>query len=217
MEWFDISVPITPGMVTFEGDPSVSLERTESMADGAICNVSQLSFGVHSGTHVDAPVHFIPNAAGIEAVPLEALVGPAEVVAMDEPRGQIDAAAVARLTLPADATRVLFKVNSHLWDEAGFQRGFVAVTADGAEALIRRGVRLVGIDYLSIAPFGDPTPTHRALLEAGVVILEGLDLRRVSPGSYELICLPLLIAGSDAGPARAVLRRGAPEIRGTVR
>src|SRR4051812_11577678 len=99
MEWFDISVPITPGMVTFEGDPSVSLERTASMADGDICNVSQLSFGVHSGTHVDAPVHFIPNAAGIEAVPLATLVGPTEVVAIDEPSAPIDAAAVARLTL----------------------------------------------------------------------------------------------------------------------
>jgi arylformamidase len=209
--WIDISVPIGAATPTFEGDPTIHLELAASIAAGAICNVSRLDFGVHSGTHIDAPVHFIDGAPGIEAVPLDACVGPAVVVDASEVEGTIDAAAIARLAIPDDAERILFRGrNSELWAEPTFQTTFIGVSADGAAALVERGVRLVGIDYLSIAPFGDPTATHRTLLEAGVVIVEGLDLREVRAGRYDLICLPILIPGSDGAPARAMLRRIAP-------
>jgi arylformamidase len=210
MEWFDISVPIRTGMATFDGDPEVRLERVVSMADGAVCNVSRLTFGVHSGTHVDAPVHFIDGGAGIERIAPSILIGTCQVVDLQGHRGPIDGTAVESLTLPEGTMRVLLKTpNSALWNDQGFRSDFSGVTADGASALIDRGVRLVGADYLSIAPFGNPTPTHRLLLEAGVVIVEGLDLRKIEPGTWELVCLPLLIPGSDGGPARALVGRPA--------
>lgn len=210
MDWHDISAPIRPGMITFEGDPLVHLERASSMADGAVCNVSRLDFGVHSGTHIDAPVHFIDGAAGIESIALDALVGPAVVVDARGLDGPFDAAAIDGLAIPAGTDRLLFRSrNSDLWARDTFEGSFSGVTEDGARALIALGVRLVGIDYLSIAPFGNPTPTHVALLSAGVVIVEGLDMRGVDPGAYDLICLPVLIPGSDGGPARAIIRRRA--------
>jgi arylformamidase len=208
--WTDVSVPIRPGMVTFEGDPTVILERASALAAGDVCNVSRLDFGVHSGTHVDAPNHFIDGASGIESIPLDVLVGPALVVAASAAAGQIDHEAIGRMGIPEGTERVLFRVNSALWNESTFQSTFVGLTDDGALALVALGVRLVGIDYLSIAPFGNPTPTHRALLDAGVTIVEGLDLRSIEPGHYDFICLPLLIPGSDGGPARAMLRRAFP-------
>lgn len=208
--WTDVSVPIRPGMVTFEGDPAVHLERTSTLAGGDVCNVSRLDFGVHSGTHVDAPAHFIDGASGIEAVSLDVLVGRALVVDASSVKGQIDREAIGRLGIAEGTERVLFRVNSDLWTETTFQPAFIGLSAEGALALVARGVRLVGIDYLSIAPFGNPTPTHRALLEAGVTIVEGLDLRDVEPGQYDFVCLPLLIPGSDGGPARAMLRRVRP-------
>ncbi len=208
MTWQDVSVPIRGEMFTFDGDPTVHLERATSMADGAICNISRLDFGVHSGTHIDAPVHFIDGATGIETVPLEVLVGPAVVVDGTAVQGLLDRSAIDSLAIPPGTERVLFRTrNSALWDLPMFSTAFLALTPDGARALVERGVRLVGADYLSIAPYGDPVDTHVALLEAGVVIVEGLDLRDVEPGPYDLICLPLLIPGSDGGPARAILRR----------
>ncbi|HEU0236319.1 MAG TPA: cyclase family protein [Candidatus Limnocylindrales bacterium] len=211
MTWLDISVPIRPGMPTFEGDPTVTLERVAAIADGAVCNVSRLDFGVHSGTHVDAPVHFLDGAAGIEAVPVDALIGPAVVVEARAESGPIDAAAVDRLAIPPGTERILIRSrNSELWATATFQPTFIGFDGSGARRLVELGVRLVGVDYLSVAVFGDPTPTHTALLEAGVVIVEGLDLRAIDPGRYELVCLPLLIPGSDGGPARALVRRIEP-------
>lgn len=206
--WMDVSVPIRPGMITFDGDPAVHLERTASLAEGDVCNISRLDFGVHSGTHVDAPVHFIDGAAGIESISLDVLIGSALVVDARGLDGQIDRAAIQALKIPAGTERVLFRSgNSALWDEPAFQPTFIGLTANGAAALIENGVRLVGNDYLSIAPFGKPTETHRFLLEAGVVIVEGLDLSQVEPGEYDFVCLPLLIPGSDGGPARAAVRR----------
>ncbi len=210
MDWQDISVPIRDGMVTFEGDPLVHLERVSVMAEGAICNVSRLDFGLHSGTHIDAPVHFIDGAAGIEHVPIDPLVGPALVVDATGIDGPFDRAAIERLAIPTGTERLLFRSrNTALWEKPGFDRSFVAVTGDGSTALVERGLRLVGADYLSIAPFDAPTPTHEILLGAGIVIVEGLDLRAIEPGWYDFICLPLLIPGSDGGPARAIVRRRA--------
>ena len=200
MEIIDISVPIRPGMVTYPGDPTVSLERVVSIADGGVVNLSRLDFGVHSGTHVDAPVHFIDGAAAAETLPLDVLIGKATVLGLTAAE-RLDASAFNGVDLPE---RVLMKTrNSELWERETFADEFLALTEDGARALIDRGVRLVGIDYLSI---GDEA-AHEALLGAGVVAIEGLDLRGVEPGEYQLICAPLKLVGSDGAPARTLLVR----------
>ncbi len=200
MEIIDLSVPVRPGMVTYPGDPTVTLERVVSIAEGGVCNLSRLDFGVHSGTHVDAPVHFIDGAPAAEALPLDVLIGPARVLDLTAAE-RLDAAAFDAVEL---APRVLLKTrNSELWARDSFAEDFLALTEDGARALIDGGVRLVGIDYLSI---GDEA-AHQALLAAGVVAVESLDLREVEPGEYELICAPLKLVGSDGAPARVLLRR----------
>ena len=206
MKIIDITVPIRPGMIVYEGDPDISLERASSMASGAICNISRLDAGVHTGTHIDAPVHFIEGGAGIEEIPLDALVGRVCVVDATNVTADIDRTTLEGLELPGDATRVLFKTpNSWLWERDRFSNDFVGLTQSAAEYLVQHGARLVGMDYLSIAPKSDPAPTHVTLLEAGVVILEGVDLRNVEPGWYRLVCLPLLLVGSDGAPARTLL------------
>jgi arylformamidase len=201
VEIFDVSVPIHPGMVTYPGDPEVSLERANAIADGDDANVSRLDFGVHTGTHVDAPVHFIEGAGGIETIPADVLYGPARVLDLTAVQGDVGAADLEPLDL---GERILLKTtNSELWARDDFVEDYVSLAADGARLLVERGVRLVGIDYLSI---GDPE-AHRTLLEARLVPVEGLDLRRVEPGDYTLVCAPLLIEESDGGPARVLLIR----------
>lgn len=208
MAWIDVSRPIVPGMPTFEGDPQVRFELAASMADGAICNVTRLDLGAHTGTHLDAPGHFIAGAPLSEAIDLEALIGPAVVVDATGATGHLTADDVESFDIPAAETRVLFKTrNTALWDAEGFSTAFLAIAADGAAALVERNIRLVGIDYLSVAPFDDPAPTHRTLLGAGVAVLEGLDLRPVEPGPYEMFCLPIRLVGSDGAPARVLLRQ----------
>ena len=200
---YDISVPVHPGMHIYRGTPGVTLARHESIADGALANVSRLELGVHSGTHVDGASHFIEGAAGTEALPLETLVGPVLVVDATQFDADLDEAALTSLEL-GDRERILFKTkNSQLWELPEFTDDFIRLTGSGARHLIDRGVRLVGIDYLSI---GD-VDAHRELLGAGVVAVEGLDLREVEPGAYELICLPIRLEGSDGAPSRAILVR----------
>lgn len=190
-------------MHVYPGNPGVSLERCESIADGAQANVSKLELGVHNGTHVDGALHFIDGAAGTEALPLETLVGPAEVVDATSVETNLDEGALGSLRL-GHSERVLLKTgNSRLWDLPDFTPDFIRLTGTGARYLIGRGVRLIGIDYLSI---GD-AEAHRELLGAGVVALEGLDLRAVEPGTYQLVCLPLRLEGCDGAPSRAVLVR----------
>jgi arylformamidase len=208
VDWLDISAPINPSMPTFEGDPPVEFELVKSLAGGDVCNLTRIDMGAHTGTHIDAPIHFVPGGAGSETIAIDAVVGPAWVVDAREQRGPITADDLARMAIPPAETRILFRTsNSLLWEQPGFQTGFVGLDASASEVLAGRPTTLVGIDYLSVAPFGDPTPTHVALLSAGVVVLEGLDLRAVEPGPYELLCLPLRIVGSDGAPARALLRR----------
>ncbi len=199
----DISVPIRAGMHVYPGNPGFRLERHESIADGAQANVSKLELGVHNGTHVDGALHFIDGAPGTEALPLETFVGPAEVVDATSVETHLDKAALESLPL-GDSERVLLKTrNSTLWELPEFTPDFIRLTGTGARYLIGRGVRLIGIDYLSI---GD-AEAHRELLGAGVVALEGLDLRAVDPGTYQLVCLPLRLEGSDGAPSRAILVR----------
>jgi arylformamidase len=206
MRIYDVSVGISPQLPVWPGDPPVELERVKAIASGANANVSRLACGVHIGTHVDAPLHFIDGAAGVESLPLKMLTGRAYVVHLPVAK-VIDQATLEKAGLPPRTRRVLFRTrNSELWArEQGFQKDFVAVDASGARWLVKKGVQLVGMDYLSVAPFGQSKETHRTLLEAGVVVIEGLDLSRVTQGRYTLYCLPLKLMGSDGAPARAIL------------
>jgi arylformamidase len=208
MEAFDISMPLRPGMIIYPGDAPLRIERSHSIARGDAYNLTRLQLGAHAGTHVDAPLHFIEGAADVTALPLGALIGDAQVIDATAVTTDIDAATLQRLDIPPYARRLLFKTpNSLLWDRPDFSTDFIGITADAARLLVSKGMELVGMDYLSIAPNSDPASTHRVFLEAGVVVLEGIDLRHVHPGEYELVCLPLRIPGSDGAPARAVLLR----------
>jgi arylformamidase len=202
MAMIDVTVPIRDGMVHYDRNPEIHLTRVLSIAEGDGANVSRLDFGVHSGTHVDAPLHFLDGGAGAEAVPVEPLIGPCLVVDATSVQKTLDEAAVRSCSVPAGTERVLFKTrNSRLWSTDEFTRDFVRLDGSGAQVLIDLGVSLVGIDYLSI---GDQD-AHVALLSSGVVPLEGLNLLDVEPGTYRLVCLPLKIVGSDGAPARALL------------
>lgn len=208
MEIFDVTVPIRSGMIVYEGDPPVHLRLHMALAAGDSCTVSRLELGVHTGTHVDAPGHYIEGAPGVEALPLDALLGPAWVADATGRATDLDEDALDALDLPAGARRILFKTdNSRLWDLDRYCDDYIGLTPGAAARLVERGVRLVGADYLSIAPSADPANTHLVLLRAGVVILEGLDLRGVEAGEYELRCLPLRVDCADGAPARAVLMR----------
>ena len=207
MRLYDITVPIENGMPVWPGDPPVRLQQVSAIAQGANANVSSLACGVHVGTHVDAPHHFLDGAPTVEEIPLDALIGKAFVADLRR-AAVIDASALERARIPPRARRILLRTrNSELWKrgERLFQTDFVGVDASGAEWLVQHKVKLVGVDYLSVAPYGNSRPTHQILLRAGVVILEGTDLSRVPPGPYTLYCLPMKLAGSDGAPARVVL------------
>jgi arylformamidase len=198
----DVTVPIRHGMPVYDNNPGVTLERARSIADGDTVNISRLDFGVHTGTHVDAPVHFIEGGAGAETIDPEILVGEAHVVDATALHADIDAEALATLDLPPGAERLLFKTpNSELWSRDSFTHDFIRFVESGARPLVDAGVRLVGIDYLSVGDAG----AHLAFLRNGVVPVEGLDLRGVDPGRYRLHCLPLKLVGSDGAPARVLL------------
>jgi len=207
MRVYDISVGITPEMPVWPGDPPVTLQRIASISQGANSNVSRLECSVHIGTHVDAPVHFIDGAGSVESLSLRALIGRVYVVHLPQ-ANVIDEATLEGAGIPPRTRRVLFRTsNSHYWarGENDFQKDFVAIDSSGAAWLVRKKVQLVGVDYLSVAPFGDSREPHRILLEKGVVVVEGLDLSEVSHGRYTLYCLPLKLVGSDGAPARAIL------------
>ena len=212
MRIYDISVPITPGETpTYPGDPGLEVGAWSAIARGDRANVSVLNFGAHTGTHIDAPAHFIEGAPGISSLPLDVLLGQARVVEIPADADAVVESHVRPEALQG-ATRVLFKTrNSAFWEapRGQFREDFAYIEPDAARALVRAGVRLVGFDYLSVEKFGsEDFATHLALLSAGVVIVEGLDLRSVGAGLYELCCLPLKIAAGsgDGAPARAVLR-----------
>jgi len=191
----DVSIPIGPDTPVWPGDPPVLVEPVARVAAGDSADVSRLTLGTHTGTHVDPPAHFLPGAATVDVLELDVLIGPAVVA--EFPAGPIDVDALESVALAEGSTRVLLKTGGN----AG------ALTPEGARWLVDRGVRLVGADTLSIEPGTDNYPVHRILLGAGVVIVEGLALAAVASGPYEFVCLPLRVAGGDGAPARAVLIR----------
>ena len=212
MKIYDVSVPISEKTPVYEGDPNVEIATAQAIAKGDAANVSRLCCGVHTATHVDAPNHFIEGARRVHELPLEVLIGDARVVEIDENITAISAEYIKKADLKG-VERVLFKTrNSEFWNDLaqGFRKDFTYIEPEAARRLVDSGVKLVGIDYLSVEKFdSEDFATHNILLENQVVIIEGLDLREVSSGDYELICLPLKIVGGagDGAPARTVLRQ----------
>jgi arylformamidase len=201
----DITVPLAAGMSTYPGDPPFVLESVQRLSDSPY-ELSRLALSTHTGTHVDAPRHFIPGGASVDQLPLEILLGKARVVELlvRETVGRVDLEALDL----RDDLRVLLKTRmSGQLLRPGYHQDHVHLSEDAALYLAQAGIKLVGIDYLSVDRFGSTDfPAHRALLGAGVIVLEGLDLSEVEPGEYEMACLPLRIAGGDGAPARVVLR-----------
>ena len=207
-EWLDVSVTVRHGMPHWPGNPPIVLERVQDIGLGDECNVSHLAMGVHSGTHMDGPVHFIHDAHGLDEMPLTATMGDARVIEIADP-ARITADEL-RAHAPQRGERLLFHTQNseRCWDAGHFVEDFVSVGEDAAVFLVECGVRTVGIDYLSVGGYAsDGASVHRILIDAGVWIIEGLDLSGVPAGDYELICLPVKLHGSDGAPARAVLRR----------
>jgi arylformamidase len=207
MKIHDVSLPLSESLVVWPGDPSVRITQPSHLDRGDMYTVSRLEIGAHFGTHVDAPAHFVRGGAGVDRLALELLVGPAQVVHVPD-AAVLTAEVLDGLSIPPGTERLLFRTrNSERW--AGgmeeFHEDYVGFTDAGARWLVARGVRLVGIDYLSISSYDDLMPPHLTLLGAGVIVVEGLDLRGIAPGAYQLVCLPLKLVDGDGAPARAIL------------
>jgi arylformamidase len=207
MSTYDISLPISESLVVWPGDPPISITQPAHLARGDAVTISRLDMGTHTGTHVDAPAHFVANGLAVDGLDLDMLVGPAWVAHAPD-ADLLTADVLADLGIPPATERVLFRTrNSDRWarGEGQFFKDYVGVTPDGAQWLIGRGVRLVGIDYLSVAAFRDTVAVHQILLRIGVILVEGLNLSGIAPGIYRLVCLPLRLAGVEGAPARAIL------------
>ncbi len=207
MKLLDVSVPLDAALASYPGNTPYSLEPIKRIARGDSSNVSTLHMSAHSGTHVDAPRHFFDQGPGAEGLALEMLCGRARVIELTT-RKAITADDLAQRDLSEDV-RVLIKThNSRLWGSPEFHTDFIGVAESGAKYLVEHGIKVVGVDYLSVEAFKTPgAPAHHVLLGGGTIVIEGLNLRDIEPGIYELLCLPLLVVGSDGAPARVVLRR----------
>ena len=203
MKIYDVTLPISPALPVWPGDSPVSLERIRRMEDGAKNNLSHLACSVHAGTHVDAPLHFIADGADITSLSLDVLVGPVRVVAVTD-ADAITAESLARLDL-SGVSRLLFRTRNSSLSRDRFHEDFVGLALDAAQWLVEHGIRLAGVDYFSVERWGSDGSVHRALLGAGVAVVEGLDLRDVPPGDYMLFCLPMKLVGSEGAPARVIL------------
>ncbi len=205
--WKDVTVALHDGMPHWPGDPSCHIKKVVSMDDGAVCNLTHLSLSAHTATHMDAPRHFIRDGQTMEQMPLEAVIGRCRVIELDV-EDQITAKDLKGCRLKA-GSRILFKTrnSAQSWQRPDFDKNFVSIRKDAAQFLVDRGVLTVGVDYLSIGGFEkDGVETHQIMLGAGIWVIEGLNLSAIQPGNYEMICLPLKIAGADGAPCRVVLK-----------
>lgn len=211
--YYDISVSVHPDLPVWEGDPPVIIRSASSIERGDIANVSSLEIGAHTGTHIDAPVHFVPGRKGIDQLALDTLIGSAYVADLTDVTREIHGQDFEKAKIPQGTVRLLCKTtNSSLWSKvpSKFDSNFVGISPDGAEWLIEHGIKLVGVDYLGVERFDsveNGAPTHHALLEKEVIIIEGLDLSSVQAGNYKLVCLPMKIKNSDGAPCRAILEK----------
>ena len=207
--YIDITLALGPGLPTWPGHPPFELGLVRSIAAGASSNVSRLSMSVHAGTHVDAPRHFFDDGAGADSLRLESMLGRAYVVYLPKVE-RVTSAELERARIPSRTRRLLIRTrNSESWSqgEAAFHDDFVGLDASAAQWIVAHHMLLVGVDYLSVAPWKEGRPTHEILLRAGVTVVEGLNLQHVKAGRYRVCCLPLRILGSDGAPARVVLER----------
>jgi arylformamidase len=207
VKFIDVSIPIRAAMTVYRGNPPVRIRPAMTLQRNGV-NLSELCLGSHTGTHVDAPSHFIKGGKGIDRVDLDRFIGPAWVADLRRVKGGIGAVELTKARIPRGSRRVLLRTsNSRLWHPARpFRTDFVYLAADGADWMVARGVELVGIDYLSIEGYGVPgAPTHKRLLGAGIPIIEGLDLFNVRPGRWQMAAFPLRIENGDAGLTRAVV------------
>lgn len=209
MNIYDISLDISPTLPVWPGDPRVILERVSNIDLGDPANVSRIEMGVHTGTHIDAPFHFLGGDSDtVENLPLDVLIGETQVVHLRDNVSMVTAEILQQAEIQSQTTRLLLRTrNSQLWEknETEFTTNFTAITTDGASYLVDHNIKLIGVDYLSVARYENPEPTHKILLRAGIIIIEGLNLFHVPEGNYDLVCLPLKIPGSDGSPARVVL------------
>lgn len=204
--WIDISVPVRSGMVRWPGDPPVRVDTRLSMDDGYDYNMSKISMPAHTATHIDAPAHFIRGGKGIDEMPADVMIGEARVILIKD-AGSIKVDELVRQDIQR-GERVLFKTRNsdYAWGSEKFVKDYIFVSEEAAAFLVEKRVRAVGIDYLSVGQFKAGTPVHRILLGAGVWLIEGLDLSKVKPGKYFMVCLPLRLIGCDGSPARAFLQ-----------
>jgi arylformamidase len=207
MKLIDVSVPLDSSVPTYPGNTPFQVEAIKRLANGDSSNVSTLHMSAHAGTHVDAPRHFFDDGAGVEHLPLEMLCGRARVIELTTRKG-VTPEDLAPFDLTEDVRLLIKTHNSKLWGSPVFHNDYIGVTEAAARFLVEHGVKLLGVDYLSVEEFKKQgAPAHRTLLGAGTIVIEGLNLRDVEPGTYELFCLPLSIVGADGAPARVVLRR----------
>jgi len=209
-KYIDISVPVSPSLPCWPGSPAIQFERSLDLEKGDIATDTTVHFSVHTGTHIDAPLHFLQGGKSVDQITLETLIGPVYVAEVPAQVEVITVDVLKDLALPAGVQRLLLKTrNSLLWSSGSdkFDPDFVALTAEAAQWLVDRGVTVIGIDYLSIQRFTDGPETHQILLGANVVVIEGLDLSHVEPGNYELFCLPLKLEGVEGAPARVILSK----------
>jgi arylformamidase len=207
MKLIDVSVPLDSNVPTYPGNTPFQVEAIKRLATGDSSNVSSLHMSAHAGTHVDAPRHFFDDGPGTEHLSLEILCGRARVIELTT-RKAVTPEDLAHFDLREDVRLLIKTHNSRLWGSATFHTDYIGVTQPAAKFLVEHGVKLLGVDYLSVEQFKTPgAPAHRMLLGAGTIVIEGLNLRDVEPGTYEMFCLPLAIVGADGAPARVVLRR----------
>lgn len=206
-DWIDVSVPLFAGMVHWPGDPGFELSNPAAISKGDVCNLTAVAMSAHTGTHMDAPLHFVGDGEPMDALPFDAVVGDARVIAIEDEvaitPGELESHDLQR------GERVIFKTrnSSRDWVNQPFDEDFIHISVDAAKFLVERGVRTVGVDYLSIGGFKTGgVECHQIMLGAGIWVIEGLDLRKIEPGIYELVCLPLKLKGAEGSPARAIMR-----------
>ncbi|MBI9046880.1 MAG: cyclase family protein [Anaerolineaceae bacterium] len=207
-KFFDISIGIDENLPVWPGDPRPEITKDLQIKNGDIANTSVIHMGNHVGTHIDAPSHFFDGAATIDKIPIDKMIGPVQVIRINNEIELITEEVLEVLSIKTGFKKVLFRTrNSEIWmkNTMDFDFSFVGFSKDAAQYLVDKGIELIGVDYLSVAPFNDPISAHKELLSSGVVILEGLNLSEVDEGEYRLYCLPIKFIGLDGGPARAIL------------